>query len=84
MYNAQTSHHWYKFSDTALVSEDGPIPAFKILVPVLLVCGAISLGLIYWELLNTKEEINTDENSEEVDSAKETGLKEKGTQTERK
>ena len=68
IYPQQDNTHWYKLSDTALVSEDGPTPAFKILVPVLLVCGAICLGLIYRELLNTKEDIKADE---EVESAEE-------------
>ena len=70
MYPHQDNTHWYKLSDTALVSEGGPTPAFKILVPVLLVCGVISLGLVYTyrELFNTKEDIKADE---EVESAEE-------------
>ena len=58
---------WYKLSDKALVSKDGPTQAFKLLVPALLICGAVSLGLIYWEFSTAKEEITTDgEDQDEV------------------
>ena len=58
---------WSKLSNKALVSKDGPTQAFKILVPALLVCGAVLLGLIYWELSTAKEESTEDgEEQEEV------------------
>ncbi len=66
---------WYKLSDKALVSKDGPTQAFKSLVPALLVCGAVSLGLIYSELSTAKEESMADGKAQEEE-------KEKGTRTE--
>ena len=66
----------YKLSDAAIVSEDGPTLAFKILLPVLFACGLISLGLIYWELFNAKDNFHDEEEVQMV------LFEEKGTQTE--
>ena len=56
---------YYKLSDSAIVSEDGPTTGFKILLPVLLACGLTSLGLIYWELIRTKDDTDDDEEDQE-------------------
>ena len=71
----KTWEFWYKLSDRTLVSEDGPTLALKVLVPALLVCGAVSLSLIYLELSTAKDEIMADGEEQEK-------VKEKGTQTE--
>ena len=44
----------FKLSVTTIVSEDGPALAFKILLPMLFVCRIISLDLIFWEVLCSK------------------------------
>ena len=56
---------WYKLSEKAIVSEDGPSLAFKILLPVLFACGITSLGFIYWEFSNVKEDIDANEEEQE-------------------
>ena len=58
-----TWNTWYKLSDRAIVSEAGPTMAFKILVPMLFACGLSSLGLIYRELLNSKETFDREEDN---------------------
>ena len=65
----------YKLSDTAIVSEDGPTEAFKILFSVFLTCGLASLGLIYWELSNAKDTLDDDEEDgrENEEDQKDTG-----------
>ena len=55
----------YKLSDTAIVSEVGPTLAFKILLPVLLACGIISLGLIFWKVSNAKDSIDEEDGAED-------------------
>ena len=46
----------YKLSDTAIVSEDGPTLAFKILLPVLFACGITFLGLIpVWKVTESSD-----------------------------
>ena len=51
----------YKLSETAIVSEDGPTQAFKVLFSILLIFGFTSLGLIYWKLSNAKDTLDDDE-----------------------
>ena len=51
----------YKLSETAIVSEDGPTEAFKVLFSILLIFGFTSLGLIYWKLSNAKDTLDEDE-----------------------
>ena len=46
----------FKLSVTTIVSEDGPALAFKILLPMLFVCRIISLDLIFWEVLCSKNQ----------------------------
>ena len=60
-YGTIISMKTYKLSDTAIVSEDGPTEAFKILFSVFLISGLASLGLIYWELSNAKDTLDDDE-----------------------
>ena len=61
--------------------------AFKILLPVLLAFGLASLGLIYWEFSDAKE--NIDDEDDEKETANSQGdnhrvFEDKGTQTENK
>merc|ERR550517_1701973 len=74
----------YKLSDKAIVYEDGPTLAFEILLPVLFAFGLASLGLIYWEFSNAKENIDADEEDQEenIQDNNHRVFEDKGTQTE--
>ena len=77
----------YKLSDKAIVSEEGPTLAFKILLPVLLAFGLASLGLIYWEFSDAKENIDDEDDEKETTNSQGDNhrvFEDKGTQTENK
>ena len=73
---------------TTIFSNTGPTLTYKILLPGLLACGLISLGLIYWEYASAKNTIDRDkEEQSETGIARGTELRiqfeEKGSQTEK-
>ena len=69
-YETIISMQTYKLSDTAIISEDGPTEAFKILFSVFLISGLASLGLIYWEL--SKAEDTLDDGGDNDEDQKDT------------